>query len=386
MPINFHTNYIEISKSAYKHNIEFLKNFLNKDVKLSSVVKGNAYGHSINLFIPLAEENEVSHFSVFSADEAYEVQKASKNNSEIMIMGSVENEQLEWAIENEISCYIFDLQRLRQAVYFAKKTGKKAKIHIEVETGMHRTGFDVNEWQEVAEILKANNDKLTFKGLCTHFAGAEEIANYYRIKQQQQNFRRAKRYFKDFGVEPELIHTACSAATLRYPQTQGDMVRLGIVQYGFFPTKEVLIHFLEKSKLKEDPLKRLLSWKTKVMDVKNVKTGDFVGYGTSFMAGNDMKIATIPVGYSHGFSRSLSNQGRVLINGQRVPVIGVVNMNMMTVDVTHLESIEKGDEVVLIGKQGEIEIGVSSFSEFSNQINYEMLTRLPVSIPRIMVE
>ncbi|MEX0996201.1 MAG: alanine racemase [Flavobacteriaceae bacterium] len=386
MSIDFYSCHIEICKAAYGHNIEFLRNTLNEGVKISSVVKGNAYGHSIDLFVPLAEENGIDHFSVFSADEAYKVQKASTQNSQIMIMGSVENEQLEWAIENDISCYIFDLKRLRQAVSFAKKTGKKAKIHIEAETGMHRTGFDVNEWQEVAEIMKANSDVLTFQGLCTHFAGAEEIANYYRIKQQQQNFRRAKRYFKDFGLEPQLIHTACSAATLRYPQTQADMVRLGIVQYGFFPTKEVLIHFLEKSKLNQDPLQRLLSWKSKVMDIKQVKTGDFIGYGTSFMAGNDMKIATIPVGYSHGFSRSLSNQGRVLINGQRAPVIGVVNMNMMTVDVSHLDSIEKGDEVVLIGKQGEMEIGVSSFSEYSNQINYEMLTRLRADIPRILVD
>uniref|UniRef100_UPI0030DDB9B2 alanine racemase n=1 Tax=uncultured Planktosalinus sp. TaxID=1810935 RepID=UPI0030DDB9B2 len=343
------------------------------------------YGHSIDLFVPLAEENGIDHFSVFSADEAYKVQKASTQNSQIMIMGSAENEQLEWAIEHDISCYIFDIHRLKQAVFFAKKTAKKAKIHIEVETGMHRTGFDVQEWQEVAETLKEHQDVLSFKGLCTHFAGAEEIANYYRIKQQQQNFRRAKRYFKDFGLEPQLIHTACSAATLRYPRTQNDMVRLGIVQYGFFPTKEVLIHFLEKIKMKEDPLQRLLSWKSKVMDIKQVKTGDFIGYGTSFMAGTDMKIATIPVGYSQGFSRSLSNQGRVLINGQRAPVIGVVNMNMMTVDVTHLDSVEKGDEVVLIGKQGDLEIGVSSFSEFSNQINYEMLTRLPAEIPRKVV-
>jgi len=386
MPINFHTCHIEISKTAYKHNLEFLKKNLNEGVKISSVVKGNAYGHSIELFVPLAEEMGINHFSVFSADEAYAVKQSSKRNSEIMIMGHVENEQLEWAIENDISFYVFDLPRLYQAIDFSKKTNKKARIHIEAETGMHRTGFDVNEWQEVAETLKANLDYIVFEGLCTHYAGAEEIANYYRIKQQQQNFRRVKRYFKKFGLEPKMLHTACSAATLRYPQTQGDMVRLGIVQYGFFPTKEVLIHFLEKTKLKEDPTKRLLSWKSKVMGIKHVKTGDFIGYGTSFMAGTDMKIATIPVGYSHGFSRSLSNQGRVLINGQRVPVIGVVNMNMMTVDVTHLEHIEKEDEVVLIGKQGELEIGVSSFSEYSNQINYEMLTRLREDIPRILVD
>lgn len=386
MPINFHTCHIEISKDAYRHNIQFLRKTLNQGVKISSVVKGNAYGHSIELFVPLAEDNGVNHFSVFSADEAYSVQKASKQHSDIMIMGSVENEQLEWAIENDISCYIFDLRRLNQAIEFAKNIGMKAKLHIEAETGMHRTGFDVNEWHQVAETLKSNQKHIIFEGLCTHFAGAEEIANYYRIKKQQQNFRRVSKYFKEFGLAPEMFHTACSAASLRYPQTQGDMVRLGIVQYGFFPTKEVLIHFLEKSKIKEDPLRRILTWKTRVMDVKHVKTGDFIGYGTSYMAGHPMKIATIPVGYSQGFSRSLSNHGRVLIRGQRVPVIGVVNMNMMTVDVTLLDAVEKGDEVVLIGNQGELEIGVSSFSEFSNQINYEMLTRLPAEIPRMMVD
>lgn len=386
MPINFHTCQIEISKSAYKHNLDFLRKTLNEGVKISSVVKGNAYGHSIQLFVPLAEEMGINHFSVFSADEAYAVQKASKMNSQIMIMGYVENEQLEWAIENDISFYVFDLSRLLQAVSYAKKSRKKARIHIEAETGMHRTGFDVNEWQEVAETVKANSEHLIFEGLCTHYAGAEEIANYYRIKQQQQNFRRFKNYFKTFGLTPNTIHTACSAASLRYPQTQGDMVRLGIVQYGFFPTKEVLIHFLEKSKLKEDPLKRLLSWKTKVMDTKQVKTGDFIGYGTSFMASQNMKIATIPVGYSHGFSRSLSNLGRVLVRGHRVPVIGIVNMNMLTIDVSGIEVVDKGDEVVLIGRQGDLEIGVSSFSEFSNQINYEMLTRLPVNIPRKVVD
>lgn len=386
MPIDLHSCHIEISKEAYKHNIDFLRNSLNEGVKISSVVKGNAYGHSIELFVPLAEENGINHFSVFSAKEAYAVQKASTMNSQIMIMGSVENEQLQWAIENDISFYVFDITRLKQTILFAKKTNKKATIHIEVETGMHRTGFDIQEWEEVSEILKSNKDILVFEGLCTHYAGAEEIANYYRIKQQQQSFKKAIRFFKDKGLIPNCIHSACSAATLRYPKTQGDMVRLGIIQYGFFPTKEVLIHFLEKSKLKEDPLKRLLRWKTNVMDVKKVKTGDFVGYGTSFMAGHAMKIATIPVGYSHGFSRSLSNQGRVLIKGQRVPVIGVVNMNMMTVDVTHLDTVEKGNEVILIGKQGDLEIGVTSFSEFSNQINYEMLTRLPAEIPRFLVD
>ena len=190
----------------------------------------------------------------------------------------------------------------------------------------------------------------------------------------------------DKNVIPKQIHTACSAAALRYPKSQMDMVRLGIVQYGFFPNKEIYIEYLTKKKITEDPLRRLISWKSKVMDVKTVKAGEFVGYGTSYLANSNLKIATIPVGYSHGFSRSLSNQGRVLIHGQRVSVIGIVNMNMITVDVTKIEHVKKGDEVVLIGKQGDLEISVSSFSEFSDQVNYELLTRLPQKIPRFIVD
>ena len=385
MDFNFHTSQIEISQSAYAHNIKFLKGYLKDNVQISSVVKGNAYGHGIANIVSLAEENGIRHFSVFSADEAKTVKEVSQYNSQIMIMGYVENEQLEWAIVNDIACYMFDLKRLAQAISFAKNLNKTVKVHIEVETGMHRTGFDTNEIPKVIQLLKEHKNTLIFEGLCTHYAGAEEIANYYRIKKQQKKYRAIVKRFHQEELIPKKHHTACSAATLRYPKTQGDMVRLGIVQYGFFPTKEVLIHYLEKSEIKEDPLQRLLKWKTKVMDVKHIKTGDFVGYGTSYMASTPMKIATIPVGYSHGFSRTLSNQGRVLIAGQRVPVIGVVNMNMMIVDVTSIDEVSKNDEVVLIGRQGELEIGVASFSEFSNQINYEMLTRLPNELPRKIV-
>jgi alanine racemase len=121
------------------------------------------------------------------------------------------------------------------------------------------------------------------------------------------------------------------------------------------------------------------------MEVKWVKTGEFIGYGTSYLASSDIKMAVVPVGYSNGFSRVLSNQGRVLIHGQRVPVIGIVNMNMVAVNVTGIDHVGRGDEVVLIGNQGDLEISVSSFSDFSDQVNYELLTRLPADIPRIIV-
>ena len=162
------------------------------------------------------------------------------------------------------------------------------------------------------------------------------------------------------------------------------MVRIGILQYGFWPSKETLIQFFSKKSIQTDPLTQVLSWKSSIMSLKKVKTGEFISYGTSYLAQKDMKIALIPIGYSHGYARKLSNQGRVIINGQRVGVIGMVNMNMLIVDVTTLENVTLGDEVVLIGKQGDISINVSSFTELSNQLNYELLTRLPSEIKRVI--
>ncbi len=382
----FHTSYLEISKSALQHNLNFLTKHIRKNVQISSVVKGNAYGHGIEFYIPMAESCGINHFSVFSADEAYRVQKSSINNNTIMIMGLVEDEQLAWAIENEIEFYVFEFDRLEKATELANKMKKKATIHIELETGMNRTGFNQKDISKIIQYVTKNSTSINFKGLCTHYAGAESITNYYRIKKQQKSFQKSIQKFREKDIYPKQLHTACSAAALRYPKSQMDMVRLGIVQYGFFPNKEIYIEYLTKKKITEDPLRRLISWKSKVMDVKTVKAGEFVGYGTSYLANSNIKIATIPVGYSHGFSRSLSNQGRVLIHGQRVSVIGIVNMNMITVDVTKIEHVQKGDEVVLIGKQGDLEISVSSFSEFSDQVNYELLTRLPQNLPRFIVD
>ncbi len=381
----FHTSTIEISKTALENNLQFLKNYFGNKVKFSSVVKGNAYGHGIELFVPLAEECSVDHFSVFSADEALRVSKVSTGDSNILIMGMVDNDQLEWAIMNDIEFFVFEMDRLEKALAFAKKCGKPARVHIEVETGMNRTGIENMELKQAIELFRSNPYLLSFEGLCTHYAGAESIANYYRIKKQHIIYQKIYKSLKKEGVLPKRRHTACSAAAMRYPKTQMDMVRIGILQYGFFPSPEVMIEYLQKKEEKAEPLKRLISWKSKVMDIKYVKTGEFIGYGTSFLADTDVTVASVPVGYSHGFARSLSNKGIVLIHNQRVRVIGTVNMNMTLVDVTNLEGVKKGDEVVLIGKQGDLEISVSSFSDFSEQVNYELLTRLPSDIPRRIV-
>jgi alanine racemase len=299
-------------------------------------------------------------------------------------MGMIDNDEIEWAVENNIEFFVFDFDRLDASIQHSKKIGKPAKVHIEIETGMNRTGFNSRQLEVVVEKLKNNYDSISFEGLCTHYAGAESIANYLRVKEQIKIYSKTYKWFHDQGIVPKICHTACSAAAMRYPKTRMNMVRIGIMQYGFWPSDETFINYLSNKEEKTDPLHRVITWKTKVMDTKEVKTGEFIGYGTTYLAHKKLKIATIPVGYAHGFSRSLSNTGRVLIHGQRVGVVGIVNMNLMTVDVTDIPETKKGDEVVLIGKQGDLTLSVASFSELSNQLNYELLTRLPNRIPRVI--
>lgn len=379
------TSVIELKRSALANNLDFLKNHIHPYSRISSVVKGNAYGHGIKEFVWLAESEGIDHFSVFSADEAEKVFNCKSNGSTIMIMGWLEYEQIEWAIRNDVEFYMFDMNFVMETIKASRTVGKPAKVHLEVETGMNRTGFKSKSLNNLIKLINDNKDCFEIKGLCTHYAGAESIANHVRIQRQIRNFNRICRSLKSKGLKFESRHTACSAAAMNYPGTCMDMVRIGILQYGFWPSPETFIQYAHKQPDKTDPLIRILKWKSKIMTIKEVKQGEFISYGTNYLAQEDKKIAIIPVGYSSGYSRVLSNQGRVLINETFADVIGLVNMNMMIVDVTLIPSVKRGDEVVLIGRQGDLEITVNSFSAMSDTMNYELLVRLPQNIERRIV-
>lgn len=372
---------IILNKENLQSNWDFLRQHFG-DVLISAVVKGNAYGHGINTYIPLAEECGVNHFSVYSANEARQVYSVAGKDTTIMIMGDMNDDDVHWAIDNEIQFFVFDTRRLDYVVRVAKEKKKRALVHIEVETGMHRTGFEPKQIPVLIERLKSFDDELILQGLCMHFAGAENITNYVRTKQQKILFKKIVKQFEKADLRPKQIHACCSAASMRFPDMHYDMLRIGIMQYGFWPSPEIMVEYMSKKQLVISPLKRIISWKSYVMSIKDVPAGAFVGYGSSFFAHHKMKMAVVPIGYAHGFSRGLSNVGMVLIQGIRVPVIGTVNMNCISVDVSLCGEIDLGDEVIMIGEDGEHEVSVASFGEMSNQLNYELLTRLPHDIPR----
>jgi alanine racemase len=385
-----HTTYIELSAKALQNNIAYMRDQLSNGARYSMVIKGNAYGHGIETIIPVAERFGVDHFSVFSAAEARRAHKVASEGTGIMILGWIDKDQLEWAIQHNISFYVFTFDRLSAACRAARKLKKRARIHLELETGMHRTGFSEKEMEKMFRYVRRYNDQFSIEGICTHYAGAESINNYTRIRKQIASFNENVRAARSEGIVPRYRHTACSAAVLRYPETVMDLVRVGIANYGFWPSDELRMnHFIDSEKkgvAPSDPLKRVLSWKSTVMSVNHVGAGEYISYGTTYLTNRETTIATVPVGYGYGYTRTLSNMGHVLLHGKRVRVVGTVNMNMLVIDVTDVKRPRIGDEVVLIGSQGDLNISVSSFGDMTNSLNYELLARLPSHIPRKVVD
>ncbi|MCC7574253.1 alanine racemase [Candidatus Woesearchaeota archaeon] len=376
---------IYLDKKKYEENIRFIKKIIGEKTIISSVVKGNAYGHGIKEMILLAEESGINHFSVFSQDEAYKVKKYSTKNSTIMIMGVLSLKKINWVISNDIEFFVFNFKRLKEALKTSKKLNKKIKIHIEVETGLNRTGFSEKELPELFKIIQKNKEYITIKGICTHFAGAESIANYYRIKKQNNRFKKYLEEFDKANIKYELTHAACSAAAVTMPNTRRNLVRIGIMQYGFWPSDETRMFYLTKKQKKKDPLQPILSWESEIMSIKHVKAGEYIGYGDYYLAKEDMTIGTVPIGYAQGYGRQLSNNSWIMVNDEIAEVIGVINMNLFQINISGLENVNIGDRVILIGQENNKEIRFASFSDKKSSLNYEILTRIPEELPREII-
>lgn len=378
-----HSSQIFLSQAALKKNFNFLRKIIGSETRISSVVKANAYGHGIAEYVPMAEKCGVDHFSVASSFEAEEVLKVCKPTTKVMIMGIIYKEDMEWAIQNDVEFYIFNYHRLEYTLELCKKLDKPAYIHLEVETGANRTGLLKEKFNKCITLMKKNPDYLIFEGLCTHFGGAETFANDFKIQKQHKRFKEFYAECKKKKMLPKYRHLGSSAAAMSFKEARYEMVRVGVAQYGFWPSPDVYYHHLTSNgKTSENGLKRIFTWKTEVMHVHEVPEGEFIGYGTSYQAHRNMRIAVLPLGYSNGYPRGLSNRGQVLIKGKKARIVGLVNMNLFMVDITHIPDVHSGEEVVLIGRQGNNTINVASFTQATQLLNQEMMSRLPAAIPR----
>ncbi len=369
--------WIEINQQALKNNHNVFRRLIGPKCLLMSVVKSNAYGHDLIDFTRAAENFGVDWFGVDSIVEAESLRKAGLRKP-VLVLGHTLQNRVEAAAKNRISLTVADFSALKNLKNI-KQRGAKLKIHLKVDTGMHRQGFFVSELPAVIKILKSQS-AAALEGVYTHFASAKNPAFPAETLNQIEEFKKAVDIFESAGFSGFIKHAAATAGTIIFPQSHFDLVRVGIGLYGLWPSKETRAAFKDKMKLKP-----VLAWKTIVGQIKNFPKGSKIGYDLTEILGRPSRVAILPIGYWHGFPRSLSGIGKVLIGGHEAKVLGRVSMDMISVDVTNVRNVKIGDEAVLIGKQGKLEISVDELAYLSDTINYEITTRLNPLIKRIMV-
>lgn len=365
----------EIDRDAIAHNYRQIKKNIPKYTGIMAVVKADAYGHGAIEIAQILEKEGVDYLAVAIAAEGAQLRDIGIKTP-ILVLGYTPATSVGVLIENDLTQTIFSYEMAKYISYEASKLDKKVKIHIKVDTGMGRIGFlpHPTSIEEIVEINKLPN--IEIEGIYTHFSSADEEDKTYTRKQNSV----FNGFLKELGqvdIDAPIIHVANSAAIIMHKYTHSNMVRLGISLYGHYPSESVKSYPVG--------LVPAMSLKSQVVHIKEVPKGQPIGYNRKYTTKDVTKIATIPIGYADGYSRGLSNKGRVLIRGEYAPIIGNICMDQFMVDVTHINYVAVGDEVVLFGKQDGNEITVEEIADILNTINYEVICMIGKRIPRIYV-
>jgi len=372
--------WIEINQKALLDNFRQFRRRVGKKTKIMAVVKANAYGHGIGevarIIAPRVDWLGVNRF-----EEGIFLRQAGINQP-VLILGYTPLVSLKEIIKNNLSFVAYNQKTFTRANQEAEKLGKLAKIHLKLETGTNRQGVDIKTALSLVQSLRRKKG-LELEGLYTHYANIEDTLDPRYAQEQLRKFKEAEKLLQKRGVKIPFKHTACTAATILFRETYFNLIRLGIGLYGLWPSRETKVSAQEKE-IKIN-LKPVLTWKTKVAQVKEIGKGETVGYGRTFTTRRRTKMAILPVGYWDGYDRKLSNSSRALVKGYSAPVIGRICMNMMMIDITEIPRVKPEDEVVLLGKQNREEITAEEMAQKIGTINYEVVTRINPLILRKVV-
>jgi len=376
----------EINLDNLIHNYRTFKNLIakknlgentrngsnHKSVKMMGVIKANAYGHgSVEIAKTLMEEG-MDYFAVASIEEAIELRR-NKIHIPILVFGDTPPRRCAEIIEYDLTQTIFHLELAKELSHVAQNTGKKGKVHIEIDTGMNRVGFSKsNAIENIKELLTYPG--LEIEGIYTHFACADEKDSIYTTM-QFEGFMDIIKKLQSQGVDIPIKHTCNSAAAIAYPEMHLDMVRIGISLYGCYPSRD----FCKD----EIHLKPVMSLKSSVVRINQLEVCERISYGGIFKAERKSRIVTIPIGYADGLTRILTKKAFVLIHGQRVPIVGNICMDQCMVDTTDIGyNIQLGDEVVIFGEQEGSKILADEIGDLLGTIHYEILTMVSRRVPR----
>lgn len=372
MPLNPpRPTYVVVDLSAIQHNLRRMEQITHTPVM--AVVKANAYGHGALEVSRAAVEAGVKWLGVAFASEGIALRQAGLT-ANILVLGYTPPHLASEAIENDLSLTVYDLDIASACADAARAMKRRVRLHVKVDTGMGRLGVMPDEAASLVKSLELWNGVLV-EGLFTHFATADESDQSFALEQLRR-FLHVVEPLLSVGRDPKLIHVANSAAALALPEARFDLVRIGIAMYGLHPSPDVPVppDFIPA-----------LEWKSTVAQVKTLPPGTPVSYGREYVTKGRERIAVIPVGYADGFRRFPKNVAQVIVGGQRVPVVGRVCMDQMMANVSEVDDVKMGDEVVLIGKQGGAQITAEDAAAWWGTINYDVTSGIMARVPRVYV-
>ncbi|MHB8598634.1 MAG: alanine racemase [Ktedonobacteraceae bacterium] len=366
--------WVEIDLSAIASNTRQLKSLVGPDVRLLASLKADAYGHGAIKVARTVLHNGASMIGVATASEATPLREAGIH-APMLVFGYVPLWQMREAVRLDLTITLYSLEAAQALARAALALGRTINVHVKVDTGMGRLGIraeDVNAIIELVEAVRALPN-LYLEGIFTHFATADSL-DQTQARLQLARFKAILQVLDERGLRPSLVHAANSAAMLSLPEAHFDMVRPGIALYGLEPSPDVRL---------PEGFRPALSFKTQVAQVKLVPEGECISYGCTYTTERSTLIATLPVGYADGFRRAPYTWGSVLIHGQEAPIVGRVCMDQCMVDVSHIPQTRVGDEVVLIGRQGEATLTAEQVAKRLGTVNYEVVSAILARVPRV---
>lgn len=366
----------EIDLDAIGKNVQTFRRLLPVETKIMAIVKADGYGHGAYQVAMRALEEGVSYLGVAFLEEALELRQKGVT-APILILSGIPTQGLSLAVKNHITLTTYREDILEGIIQTAERLNEKAIIHIKLDTGMGRIGVQNVEELERILVRALSHPLIEVEGLFTHFSTVDEEQTDY-FEYQQHKFQVFLEFIKSKDIHIPIIHSSNSAAAMFYPEKCWHMIRLGISLYGQYPSD-----YMQETGIKLFPA---FQWKARLSHVKHVPAGTKISYGATFSTEKESIIGTVPIGYADGYNRLLSNKGYVLVKGKRIPIVGRVCMDQFMVDVTDLEGVQPGDEVVLIGKQGDSEITIDEMASWLNTINYEITCMVSKRITRVYYE
>lgn len=374
--------WLEIDRSAFVHNIRQFRRLIGQRKKLLAVVKANAYGHGIREVSKIVLAAGADWLGVNSIEEGIFLREEGIA-APILVLGAVGLHDLEKALVYDLRLTVYNRQTVERLAAAARKLHKTAYLHVKVETGTNRQGVRADELLNFIRKI-AGHPGLVVEGISSHFANIEDTTSHTYPRYQLKNFLAVLDRLRSSKIPVPIKHMSCTASSILFPETYFDMIRVGIGLYGLWPSKETFLS-CRLQKRKPLVLRPVLSWKAKIVQIKRVPKGSFIGYGCTYRTTRASRVAVIPVGYYDGYPRSLSNASYVLVNGRRAAVRGRVAMDFIMADITDIPGLRLEDEVTLIGKDGREAISTEYLASLAGTISYEILARLNPQIPRVVV-